>query len=82
MIYVYAPQIGLVDDIKREFWEELEDVMQSIAPQSAKLLLDGDFNGHIGTKIDGYDGRHGGFSYRERNSRRVSLMDFVVAYNW
>ena len=47
VICVYAPQVELADDIKRMFWEELEEVMQSV-PQNEKLCLGGDFNGHIG----------------------------------
>lgn len=35
---VNAPQIGLANDIKGEFWEELEEAMQSIH-QSKKLFL-------------------------------------------
>jgi len=38
VICVYAPQVGLADDIKRVFWEELEEVMQSV-PQSEKVFL-------------------------------------------
>jgi len=30
VIYVYAPQMGLIDDIKRVFWEELEAILQGI----------------------------------------------------
>ena len=37
VICVYEPQIGLANDIKREFWEELEEVIQSI-PQSERFL--------------------------------------------
>ena len=56
MICVYAPQMGLTDDIKKVFWEELEEALQSI-PQHEKLFLGGDFNGHIGDKVDGYVSR-------------------------
>ena len=60
-----------MDDIEREFWEELEDVIQSV-PQSEKIFLGGDFNVYIGSKADGYDMKHVGFGYRERNSEGVS----------
>ena len=29
-VYVYVPQVGLADEIKREFWDELEEVIQNI----------------------------------------------------
>ena len=46
VVSVYAPQIGLSEEIKRLFWEELDEVVQSI-PQNEDLLIGGDFNGHI-----------------------------------
>ena len=64
MICAYAPQIGLPDDIKGEFWEALKEVIQSI-PQNENLYLGGDFNGHVGTKAKGYDEMHGSFGYGE-----------------
>ena len=38
VICVYAPQMGLTDDIKKVFWEELEEVLQSV-PRREKLFL-------------------------------------------
>jgi len=35
---LYAPQMGLVDDIKKVFWEELKEVLHSV-PQNEKLFL-------------------------------------------
>jgi len=75
---VYAPQIGLSDDIKKVLWEDLEEVLQCI-PRQEKLFLGGDFNGHIGEKADGNVGTHGGFGFGERNNGGVALLDFAVA---
>ena len=80
VICLYAPQIGLADDIKNEFWEELEAVIQSVL-QSKKLFLGGDFNEHIETEAERYDMMHGRFGYKERNSRGTTILDFVVAYD-
>ena len=80
VICVYAPQVGLSDDTKKVFWEELEEVLQGI-PRHEKLFLGGDFNGHIGEKADGYVRTHGGFGFGERNSRGVALLDFAVAFD-
>ena len=49
VVSVYAPQIGLDKNIKRLFWEDLDTAIQSV-PQIDKLLIWGDFNGHIGRK--------------------------------
>ena len=67
VVSVYAPQVGLPEDIKKLFWEDLDMIIQDI-PRSEKLFIGGDFNGHIGTESVGYDAVHGGFGYRERNS--------------
>jgi len=80
VICVYAPQMGLTDDIKKVFWEELEEVLQSI-PQHEKIFLRGDFNGHIRDKADAYIRMHGRFGFGERNSGGVALLDFAVAFD-
>jgi len=72
VVSVYAPQIGLDDETKRLFWEELDEVIQSV-PQAEKLFIGGDFNGHIGRRGDGYETIHGGYAYGERNSGGVSF---------
>jgi len=59
---VYALQAGLVEDIKREFGKELEEVIENL-PRNEKLFLGGDLNDHIRTKADGYDRTRGGFSH-------------------
>ena len=45
VVSVYAPQIGLSEEIKRLFWEDLDEVVQS-NPQNKGRLIRGDFNGH------------------------------------
>ena len=79
VVSVYAPEIGLPDDIKNLFWEDLDMVIQKV-PRSEKLFIGGDFNGHIGVDLDGSDTAHGGFVFWERNSGGVSVLDFRVAY--
>jgi len=79
VVSVYAPEIGLDADIKRVFWEDLDEVIQSI-PQTETLLIEGDFNRHIGRRGNGYEMIHGGFGYGEGNSGGVSILDFAVAY--
>jgi len=79
VVSVYAPQIGLPDDIKKLFWEDLDLVIQDV-PRSEKLFIGGDFNGHIGVDSDGYDTVHGDIGFEERNNGGVSVLDFAVAY--
>ena len=70
----------MTDETKREFWDELEEVIQSI-PQTERLFLGGDFNGHIGTRAYGYGLTHEGFGYGVRNDGGLALLDFAVAYD-
>jgi len=79
MFSVYTPQIGLPDDMKKQFWEDLDLVIQYVA-RTEKLFIGGDLNGHIIVEAGGYDMIHGGFDYRERNNGGVSVLDFAVAY--
>ena len=45
VISAYAPQVGLSEEAKRKFWEDL-DVMVRNVHSSEKLFIGGDFNGH------------------------------------
>jgi len=54
-------------------------VVQSI-PQTEGLLIGGDFNGHIGSRREGYETVHGGFGYGVKNSGGMSILDSMVAY--
>jgi hypothetical protein len=66
VISAYAPQIGLNESIKRQFWEQLDALVSSVSI-SEKLFIGGDLNVHIGSTRVGFDGVHGGFGYESRN---------------
>ncbi|XP_019249250.1 PREDICTED: uncharacterized protein LOC109228576 [Nicotiana attenuata] len=70
---------GLDEEAKRCFWEELDEIMRQVPP-AEKLLIGGDFNGHIGSIAGGYDEVHGGFGFGERNGGGTSLLDFAKAF--
>jgi len=80
VVSVYAPQVGLGEEIKRLFREDLNEVVQSIL-QNEGLLIGGDFNGHIKSRGEGYEMVHGGLGYGVRNSGELSILDFAVAYD-
>ncbi|XP_055822267.1 uncharacterized protein LOC129890816 [Solanum dulcamara] len=79
IISAYAPQVGLDEEIKRRFWEDLDEVVVSISP-TEKLFIREDFNGHIGSVSTGYDEVHGGFGFGCRNGGGASLLDFAKAF--
>ncbi|XP_009790636.1 uncharacterized protein [Nicotiana sylvestris] len=81
VISVYAPQVGLDKEVKRHFWEDLDEVVHGIS-HIEKLFIEGDFNGHIGWgDIWVYDDVHGGFGFRVRNGGGTSLLDFARAFD-
>ncbi|KAG2633366.1 hypothetical protein PVAP13_2NG272903, partial [Panicum virgatum] len=62
VISAYAPQVGLSESTKMQFWEDL-DSMVSTVPTSEKLFIGGDLNGHVGATNVGFERVHGGFGY-------------------
>jgi hypothetical protein len=79
VISTYAPQIGLNESVKMQFWEELDALVSSVLI-SEKLFI-GDFNGHVGsTRVD-FDGVHEGFGYESRNQEGEGILNFALAYD-
>src|SRR6185436_3405707 len=42
-----------------------------------KLLLLGDFNGHVGERVDGFEGVHGGKGFGDRNLEGEMVLEFA-----
>ncbi|XP_070056545.1 uncharacterized protein [Nicotiana tomentosiformis] len=80
MISAYAPQAGLSEEVKRQCWEDLDEVVRGI-PQSQKVFIGGDFNGLVGETTRGYNEVHGGFSFGIRNEGGTSLLDFAKSFD-
>ena len=80
IISVYAPQVGLDENTKMKFWEDLESLIQSI-PQNEKFFIGGDLNGHVGKGKDEYERVHGGYGYGTLNNEGKTMLDFSVAYD-
>ena len=51
VISEYAPRVSLDADEKRKFWEDLDEVVQSV-PHTEKLYIGGDLNCHVGVSRD------------------------------
>jgi exonuclease III len=79
VISAYAPQIDLNESIKRQFWEQLDDLV-SIVPISEKFSIGGDLNGHVGSTRVSFDGVHGGFGYGSKNQGE-GILNFALAYD-
>lgn len=55
---------------RREAREDRLKVVRSV-PSSEKIVIAGDFNGHIGVLLGGYDDVHEGFGFGDRNGEGV-----------
>ncbi|XP_047260521.1 uncharacterized protein LOC124893659, partial [Capsicum annuum] len=64
---------------KRQFWQDLDEVVRGV-PSSEKIIMAGDFNGHIGALLEGFGDVHGGFGFGVRNNERATLLDFEKSY--
>ncbi|XP_009623223.2 uncharacterized protein [Nicotiana tomentosiformis] len=79
VVSAYAPQAGLNEEVKRRFWEGLDEIVHNIPP-AERLFIGGEFNGHIGSSAGGYSEVHGSFGFRDRNRGGTSLLDFAKAF--
>jgi len=80
VISAYAPQVGLSEDAKRHFWEDLDSLVRDV-PSNEKILIGGDFNGHVGPSGEGFERVHGGFGYGEKNQEGEEILSFAIAYD-
>ncbi|XP_019267775.1 PREDICTED: uncharacterized protein LOC109245046 [Nicotiana attenuata] len=78
-LMVEVKKVGLDEEVKRRFWEDLDGLVRGI-PSIEKLIIRGDFNGHIGRSPGGYDGVHGGFDFGDRNGGVTSLLEYAKAF--
>ncbi|XP_009782931.1 uncharacterized protein [Nicotiana sylvestris] len=76
VVSAYAPHAGLDEEVKRHFWEGLDEIVHNVPPVE-RLFIGEDFNGHIGSTVGGYGEVHDGFSFGGRNSGGTLLLDFA-----
>jgi hypothetical protein len=80
IISVYAPQVGLEDKIKQDFWEDLDKMVQGI-PQREMICIGGDLNGHVGKDALGYESVHGNHGFGVRNEDGKVVLDFATTHD-
>ena len=66
---------------KMRFWEALEEVVRGV-PSSEKIVVAGDFNGHIGALPGGFGDVHGGFGFGERNEEGLPYWSLQGPLGW
>ena len=87
VISAYGPQAGRPLDEKHRFYDELAVEYEPQNPSEVVFGL-GDFNGHVGEEINGFEGVHAGNGIRKRNAEGRMLLEFFdekelcVANTW
>ena len=59
VISVYAPQCGLDDSHKDDFYDSLINVVRMLGEKKS-VVIAGDCNGHVGSNPENYEVQHGG----------------------
>ena len=77
IVCAYAPQCGRSMSEKEKFYEEMGKGCEVEIANEVLICL-GDFNGHIGKEVDGFEGVHGGFEKGMRNLEGRLLLEFCV----
>ncbi|XP_047249958.1 uncharacterized protein LOC124885752 [Capsicum annuum] len=70
---------GLDEEEKMRLWECLDEMVRVIS-NNENIFIRGDFNGHIGSFLRGYNNVHGGYGSGRRNDDGVELLDFAQAF--
>ena len=79
VISAYAPQVGLSESTKMQFWEDLDSMVSTVST-SEKLLI-GDLKGHVGATNVGFERVHEGFWYGSRSLEGENVLNLVLAYD-
>ena len=75
LICEYALQREISFEEKQSFYDELKGEWNMHSVDDLVMCL-GDFNGHVGRHIDGFDGDHGECGVGQRNLKGRMFMDF------
>ncbi|GJV91045.1 aminopeptidase M1 [Tanacetum coccineum] len=80
VISAYAPQVGLGEAEKKNFWDSLDDLVR-VCSTTQQLIIAGDLNGHIGENADGFSSVHGDFGYGVRNDKGRTILEFAATHD-
>ena len=78
IVCAYGPQSGRNMEEKIQFYDQLACEWE-LGSSSEMILGLGDFNGHVGKQIDGFEGVHGGNGLGLRNVEGRLLLEFCDA---
>ena len=73
---MYAPQVGCGREEKEGFWDDIDEVVESISRQE-RVVIGADFNGHVGKRNRGDEDVMGAYGVNERNAIGQRVVDFA-----
>ncbi|XP_070014662.1 uncharacterized protein LOC142174630 [Nicotiana tabacum] len=78
VVSAYASQVGLDEEIKRHFWENLDEVVLGVPHTETfhRMRFQWPHWGDFG----GYDNVHGDFAFGIRNGGGTSLLDSLLDF--
>ena len=76
----YAPETGCGENEKIKFWEEMDEGLRDI-PDTEKLWVGGDFNGHCGRNKSGKEETIGKYGVGESNEAAYNFVAFAMSHN-
>lgn len=80
IVSAYAPQTGCQDSEKEAFWNDFDNLLQSIPPTEL-MEIGADLNGHVGESNTNYEECHGGKGYGMRNQAGEDVLDKCKLYS-
>ena len=76
IVSAYAPQINNSMEEKNYFWEDLDELIESISTEE-RIVLGADLNGHVGKGNIGDEEIMGRYGVGTRNKEGSMVVDFV-----
>jgi len=81
LLSVYAPQTGRPMNEKENFYQGLAKTLTDLGKKPGEMVVVcGDFNGHVGERVEGCEGVHGGKGFGKRNMEGEMLLEFAGAH--
>ena len=77
---VYAPQCGLDNSQKEDFFDSLINVVLKLGEKEI-LFISGEFIGHIENNPENYEGQHEGYGHGITNKEGKNIHEFSAAKN-
>ena len=76
IVGAYAPQVNNSMEEKKDFWQDLDELIESVSKQE-RIVLGADLNGHVGEENIGNEKIMGRYGAGTRNKQGSMVADFA-----